>query len=497
MGGADRARPGPWWLPAAVATALRLVQIQAPILGVHSWRQADTAGLARNFHEQHLPLWLPQVDWGGAGSGFAETDFPIYSYAVSLLYDLFGVHEALARLLSLACSIGALLLLQRLGNRLLGPAAGWWGALTFAVVPLSVFYGRSVQPEALLLLAASLTLERAVAWHDHGRMRDLVLVGVGLGLASLIKVLPLLWLGIPLLWLGWCRHGRRLAGRPGPWLVLLAVVAVTGLWYAHAHGLYRSTGLSFGFWGARASRYSWADLLGPGYWVDVLLRFVVRGLAVLGLVPLVLGWRHLPTAPETRILPLGLGAVLLAGALAPASSHIHEYYQLPLLLFACPLVGLGCSRLARGGGRSLRWLLPLGLALVLTTSLLILSLDYWGRERPAGDPTWALAQRVQRETPAGALLVSVTGGDPTLLYLSHRKGWLQQPGAVDAALLRQRQLEGATHVVGLWDRIESYQPFADGAEKTRLRRLLDGRLNPPGDPQTDGYVRRLPLGQAP
>jgi 4-amino-4-deoxy-L-arabinose transferase-like glycosyltransferase len=351
-----------------------------------------------------------------------------------------------------------------------------------------------VQPEALLLLAGSLTLERGVAWHDHGRRRDLALVALGLGLASLIKVLPLIWLGLPLLWLGWCRHGRRLVGRPGPWLVLLAVVAVTTLWYAHAHGLYRSTGLSFGFWGARASRYSWADLLGPGYWGDVLLRFAVRGLAVLGLVPLVLGWRRLPATPESRILPIGLGAVLLAGALAPASSHIHEYYQLPLLLFACPLVGLGCTRLAEAGRPGLRRLLPLGLGLVLTTSLLILGVDYWGREQPAGDPTWALAQRVRRETPAGALLVSVTGGDPTLLYLSHRKGWLQQPGAVDAALLQQRQLEGATHVVGLWKRIESYQPFTDGPDKARLRRLLDGDSH--GGPGVDGYVLPLPLGTA-
>lgn len=492
---ADRALPGPWWLPAALATGLRLVQIQAPILGVHSWRQADTAGLARNFHEHHLPLWLPQVDWGGAGSGFAETDFPLYSYAVAQLYGLFGVHEVLARLLSLVCSIGALVLVQRLGTRLLGQRAGWWGGLTFAVVPLAVFYGRSVQPEALLLLAASLTLERGVAWHDHGRPRDLALVGLGLGLASLIKVLPLLWLGLPLLWLGWCRHGLRVLRRPGPWLVLLGVVAATVLWYAHAHALYRSTGLSFGFWGAKASRYSWADLLGPGYWLDVLLRFVVRGLAVLGLVPLVMGWRAMPTAPEARILPIGLGSVLLAGALAPASSHIHEYYQLPLLLFACPLVGLGCTRLAEAGRPALRRLLPLGLGLLLATSLVILSVDYWARERPATDPTWALAQRVRQETPAGALLVSVTGGDPTLLYLSHRKGWLQQPEAVDAALLRQRQLEGATHVVGLWQRIESYAPFADGPTKERLRRLLAGAT--PGDGSQGNYLLRLPLNTAP
>ncbi|NDC42053.1 MAG: hypothetical protein EBZ77_10970, partial [Chitinophagia bacterium] len=49
-------------------------------------------------------------------------------------------------------------------------------------------------------------------------------------------------LGLPLLWLGWCRHGLGLVRRPGPWLVLLGVVAATVLWYAHAHGLYRKVG---------------------------------------------------------------------------------------------------------------------------------------------------------------------------------------------------------------------------------------------------------------
>ena len=40
---------------------------------------ADTAAIARNAFEAGLPLWLPQVDWGGASSGFAETDPPLYS----------------------------------------------------------------------------------------------------------------------------------------------------------------------------------------------------------------------------------------------------------------------------------------------------------------------------------------------------------------------------------------------------------------------------------
>ncbi len=485
------------WLPLLLGLVLRLVNLSAPILGVHSWRQADTAGLARNFHNQQLPIWLPQVDWGGAGPGFAETDFPIYSYAVSLLYNVFGVHEWLARALSLLCSLGALWLIQRLGQRLLGREAGWWGALFFAVLPLSVYYGRTVQPEALLLLCSALALERGLAWGQSGRRQDLALVGLGLGGAALIKVLPLFWLGVPLLWIAWCRYGPRIWRQPGLWLMALLVLAATAGWYSHAHQLYLQTGLSFGFWGAKAARYSWTELLSLSYWGDILLRTSVRGLAVLGLPLLLLGLALPRRKPEEWLLPLGLGAVLLAGAVAPSSSHIHEYYQLPLLLFACPLLGKGWVQLWRAAKPRGQLLLRLGLGLLLLTSLTVLSLDYWAKENPLGNPTWALAQRVQRETPAGKPVLSVTGGDPTLLYLSGRKGWLQQPEGPSAPLLAELAHQGASAVVGSWDWIENYNPFPDGPVKTQLRQLLNAGINTTAKTKPD-YVVPLPLaGQGP
>ena len=468
-----------------MAAALRLVHLHAPVLGVHSWRQADTAAIARNAHLNHLPFWTPQIDWGGMGSGFVESDPPLYAQMVAGLYGLFGVHEWLARGLSLVLSLLTLLLLVRLGQRLLGDVAGWWGGFFFAVMPWSVFYGRSIQPESLLLLCAAIALERGLAWREQGRLLDLALAGAGLAGAVLIKVLPALWLGLPLLWLAWRRHRWQLWQRQELWLVAIVVLGLSGAWYWHAHQLFLSSGLSFGFWGAEANRYSWSELIGLDYWANLLLRTSVRGLAVLGLPLLLLGlWPPQPK-PEAALLPIGLLGVLAAGALAPESSAIHEYYQLPLLLFACPLLGQGWVRLRRRGAK--RWL-QLGLSLMLLTSVTVLSLDYWAKEQPAGNATWALAQRIQRETPKQARIISITGGDPTLLYLAERKGWLKGPGAVDGAWLEQRAAEGATHVAGSWEVIQSYAPFPDNPAKTRLRQLL-GQM----DSKAENYVVPLPL----
>ena len=97
-----------------VGFAIRAPGVTAPIIGEHSWRQADTAAMARNFAENGYHLLHPQIDWGGDTSGVVESEFPLYPFLVSLLYGLFGVSEALARGLSLVFSLGTIAFLYRL-----------------------------------------------------------------------------------------------------------------------------------------------------------------------------------------------------------------------------------------------------------------------------------------------------------------------------------------------------------------------------------------------
>ncbi|PZO61372.1 MAG: hypothetical protein DCF15_00280, partial [Phormidesmis priestleyi] len=95
----------------------RLYNLNSPVIGVHSWRQADTAAIARNFYEALLihpgQLWrfaYPQVDWGGGS--YAETEFPLYPALVSLIYRVLGPHEIYARGLSVIFSLIGLYFLQ-------------------------------------------------------------------------------------------------------------------------------------------------------------------------------------------------------------------------------------------------------------------------------------------------------------------------------------------------------------------------------------------------
>ena len=131
------------WLPITVGVLLRLIQLWMPIVGVHSWRQADTAAMARHFALSDTPIWLPQIDWAGAAEGYVESEFPLFPFLVGRLYQLFGIQEWLGRGLALLCSALTIWLVIRLGRRWFGPQAGWWGGLFFAIAPLGVSPGRT------------------------------------------------------------------------------------------------------------------------------------------------------------------------------------------------------------------------------------------------------------------------------------------------------------------------------------------------------------------
>lgn len=466
----------PLWFPLAVAALLRLVHVHMPLVGIHSWRQADTAAMARHFAEGGMVFWLPQIDWGGATPGFVEAEWPLYPYLVALLQRLLGVHDWIGRGLSVLCSVLTIWLVIRIGRRLVGEPAGWWGGLFLAVLPIPVYYGRTVQPEALMLALAALSMDRVLSWRATGRARDLAIAWLAFTACCLIKVLPLFWLGLPLAWWWGQREGWRALRRPLPWMALAGTLALLAGWYIHAHRLGESTGLSFGFWAGDTNRYSWASLLQFRYWGDLLLRISVRNLAVLGLPLLVLGFLTLGDLPDDERrrdvlgLPLGAVSVLLAGALAPESSLVHEYYQLPLMLFLCPLLGLGWVRLTRGRSGTLRASILLGL--LVAVSLTVLTLDYWRVETQQAQELLPLARAIRRETAPGDPIVVVSGSDPTLLNLSRRRGWLTRPEKVTPESIEEWRARGATHIAGNVDRIASYESFPEGKTKQSLRGLL-------------------------
>ena len=119
-----------------------------------------------------------------------------------------------------------------------------------------------------------------------------------------------------------------------------------------------------------------------------------------------------------------------------------------------------------------RFVINLFISLLFVASLVMLKLDYWDLENPLNQPVWHSSDLVKNNTNSSDLIISVTGGDPTLLYLSDRNGWLISPVNLNEKRILEWKNEGAKYIAGSWDVIESYNRFSDIELKEDLRQIF-------------------------
>ena len=90
-----------------VALILRLYKINTPLADLHSWRQADTAAVARNFVTDGIDLLHPRYDdLSGRESGrenpqgYRMVEFPLYNSLIAYAYKSLPLFSWLAYLLT-------------------------------------------------------------------------------------------------------------------------------------------------------------------------------------------------------------------------------------------------------------------------------------------------------------------------------------------------------------------------------------------------------------
>ena len=80
-----------------IALGFRLYKINTPLADLHSWRQADTAAVSRNFSKNGINLLKPQYDDLSSNQtgrenpeGLRFVEFPIYNAIISISHNLFS-----------------------------------------------------------------------------------------------------------------------------------------------------------------------------------------------------------------------------------------------------------------------------------------------------------------------------------------------------------------------------------------------------------------------
>src|SRR3972149_4555381 len=140
----------------------RLYKIDSPFADWHSWRQADTATVTRNFIKEGFNPFFPKYDdMSGVSekpvinpARFRFVEFPIYNIAVYPLYLLFGVKDAYHRLISIIFSLGSIAFIFFIVRRYINSIMALLSAFTAAFLPFNIFFSRTTLPEPTFVFFA-------------------------------------------------------------------------------------------------------------------------------------------------------------------------------------------------------------------------------------------------------------------------------------------------------------------------------------------------------
>lgn len=406
-----------------IAFSLRYYKISIPLADHHSWRQADTAAVARNYLKEGWDFLRPKIDNFiplHPGVPNQERLFlvepPIYNSLVAGAYSLLGVQERWARLISIIFSLGAIVFLYLITGHYFGEKIGLLSAFFMAVLPYNIFYSRVILPEPMIIFLTLGMFYFLIKWQaiQNNWYYLLWLVFSAISLSQ--KSFPLFLL-LPQLYLIFREYRYRIIKQPKFyfWLAVSFLPLIAWRWWINHFPegipanlwLFNQGGIRFKgafFWWIFAERIGKLIL---GYWGLPLL--------VLGLVmkPKKEGW----------FFHLWLISLLIYTFVFAAGNVTHDYYQIPFVPIFCVFLARGASVLLFENEKLFSRFL--GSLLVVLCSLFMFAFS-WYQVRDFYNIQSGVdlaGQAIDQLTPKSALVLTGDSNDATLLYNTNRWGW--------------------------------------------------------------------------
>ena len=233
-----------WVFIFLLAATLWSIHINRPV-DLPVWHEFDYSSIARNFFREGNNIFYPRIDWRGDGPGFTEMEFPIVPWIMAQLYQIFGVHEIIGRLLSLVFMLLSLLVFSRLALKVLPERGVLVAALFFVVSHEVTEVATTIQPEALLLLFYVMSVHFFVSWYEKPDLLRYSLAVISFSCAMLVKS-PAAHLAIFFLLWALYKDGWKAFWRPALWLFAVLPFAPVLWWYAHASGVWHQFHNSMG-----------------------------------------------------------------------------------------------------------------------------------------------------------------------------------------------------------------------------------------------------------
>jgi uncharacterized protein YcfL len=257
-----------WIVIFVIGCAVRSTELFHPI-DTTSWRESDVSSIARNYYRNGMNFFYPQIDWGGAGPGYTESEFPIYPFLIALAYKVFGMWEPIGRIISFIFSIGAMIVFFRLSKYLFNIKTAIASSFFFAMCPLLMVISVTIQPESVMFFFYIFAAYSFMRWLDNQSLIWYTLAFVFTALAILCKVTAIN-IGVLFVLLIIIRKGWKFLFKPKLLLLGGLCIIPSILWYIHSYKFYLLYGNSLGL----SNQYAWIgwDFLTNPYFIKGIVR---------------------------------------------------------------------------------------------------------------------------------------------------------------------------------------------------------------------------------
>lgn len=406
---------------------LRLYKIDNPIADWHSWRQADTAAVARNFFKEGFNPIIPRYD---DMSGVAEhpvpnpnryrfVEFPIYNSLVYFSYLLNGgVDEKLARLVSAIMSLGSAVFLFLIVRKYWGKFSALLSTLVFIALPFNIFFSRVILPEPSLVFFSLGMFYFTDRWiHKEGQKLFILSSLFAIG-AFLIKPVAIFYL-LPLIYSYYKKEGKLwpIPGKYLWWLVIvLTPFALWRVWMSQFPEGIPASGWLLNGNGIRFKPVFWKWILGD--------RFGREILSITGTILFFIGLLKKPERQESWLLHLLAFSSFIYLLVFATGNVQHDYYQTLIIPAMVIFLARGFVLLLKGipGFLPRFWTIPLGF-LFFTLTFYLGWEEVKGLYQINNGVIVEAGQFADKALPKNAVVVAPYNGDTAFLYQVNRPGW--------------------------------------------------------------------------
>lgn len=415
-----------------IALLFRLYRINVPLADLHSWRQVDTAAVARNFTRDGINLLKPTYDdLSKEQTGFENpeglrfVEFPIYNAMFAWLYKTAPILslEIYGRLVTAIFSLFIIAVIYYLALMEESRMAAIVGALSYAVLPFFVFFSRVILPETTALSFAMLAIlsmyffskkDEEFAWIHF------ILSIICLALSVLVKPTTIFY-SLAILFLFIRKYGFSLYKKFSFYLYFIIAFIPLAMWRYyisfHPEGIPASTwliqyvntyeGLKNIFFKPAFFRWIFYERM-----ANIVFGGYMGFFFILGLI----------TKPKRYLIHITLLSAAVYLFTFQGGNLQHEYYQTLLLPPIALFIGVGFSFIQKNRSK----FLPTGITYSMLTIVFIASIAFsYYRVKDFyhyPEDLVQIARIVKDYTRPEDKIITDRLGDTTLLYLSDRKG---------------------------------------------------------------------------